>query len=128
MQSHIRSSGIMQKPIEALYNVFDKLADFFEANRDLILPLSYELLNPDPERSKKAFVSLPLVPFLYELLTEAKTQNLIRKDFSRERLSRTIANTYFLTALQWAAYRHDRSIHEELRTALQLTLEGIIQS
>lgn len=37
-----------------------------------------------------------------------------------------IANTYFLTALQWAAYRSERSIREELRQALELTLEGVL--
>ncbi|MCA9838153.1 MAG: TetR/AcrR family transcriptional regulator [Trueperaceae bacterium] len=113
-------------PLEALYAIFDELASFAEANPNHILPLSYELLNPDPERSKHAFMSLPLVPFIYEFLTQARTQNLIRSDFSRERLARTIANTYFLTALQWAAYRQDRSIHDELKKALKLTLEGIV--
>lgn len=113
-------------PIEAIYAIFDELASFVATNTEHILPLSYELLNPDPERSKQAFISLPLVPFIYEYLTQARTQNLIRSDFSRERLARTIANTYFLTALQWAAYRQDRSIHDELKKALKLTLEGII--
>lgn len=113
-------------PIETLYKIFGELASFVEANRHLVLPLSYELLNPDPERSKQAYISLPFVPLLYRYLTKARELSLIRSDFSRERLARTLANTYFLTALQWAAYRQDRSIHEELHKALRITLEGIV--
>lgn len=114
-----------EMPLQTLYTIFDELACFVEANRSLVLPLSYELLNPDPVRSKQAYVSLPLVPLLYSYLTEARSLGLIRSDFSRERLARTVANTFFLTALQWAAYRQDRSVHDELRHALTLTLEGI---
>ena len=110
-----------------LYFIFDELAKFVNANRHLILPLSYELLNPDPERSRKAFMSLPLAEMVYSLLTQAREQGLIRSDFSRERLSRTIANGFFLTTMQWAAYRQDLSIHEELRKTLQLIfLQGIV--
>lgn len=126
MQKGLPAPEKSAEPIETLYTIFDELASFIEGNRNLILPLSYELLNPDPERSKQAYVSLPLVPLLYRYLTKARELNLIRSDFSRERLARTIANTYFLTALQWAAYRQDRSIHEELRKALRITLEGIV--
>ena len=112
-------------PLQKLYAIFDELACFVEANRHLVLPLSYELLNPDPARSKAAYVSLPLVPLLYTHLTEARALGLVRSDFSRERLARTVANTFFLTVLQWAAYRQDLSIHDELRKALTLTLEGV---
>lgn len=116
-----------QRPVfEELYFIFSELAKFVEVNRHLILPLSYELLNPDPERSKLAFMSLPLAEMVYGLLTKARVQGLIRGDFSRERLSRTIANGFFLTTMQWAAYRQERSIHDELRKTLQLILEGII--
>ncbi len=113
-------------PIDLIHRIFRELADFVAANPELMLPLSYELLNPDPERSRHAFVSLPLVPILQHYISCAREQNLIRRDFSRERLARTLANTFFLTALQWAAYRQDRSIHDELSKALKLTLEGII--
>ncbi len=112
-------------PLLKLYAIFDELACFVEANRHLVLPLSYELLNPDPVRSKEAYVALPLVPLLYRYLTEARDSGLVRSDFSRERLARTVANTFFLTALQWATYRQDLSIHDELRKALTLTLEGV---
>lgn len=126
MEGRVLANGVSKSAVASLYEVFDELAVFVEANKQLVLPLSYELLNPDPERSKNAYVSLPLVPFIYGFLTRARDSGLIRGDFSRERLARTIANTYFLTALQWAAYRQDRSIKDELRKALQLTLEGIV--
>lgn len=126
MQEGLPAPEQSSAPIDTIYKIFDELASFIEGNRSLVLPLSYELLNPDPERSKQAYISLPLVPLLYRYLTKARELGLIRSDFSRERLARTIANTYFLTALQWAAYRQDRSIHEELRKALRITLEGIV--
>ena len=112
-------------PIDSIYLIFEGLAEFVALNKELVLPLSFELLNPDPERSKRAFISLPLANILKEYLTSAREQGLIRQDYSRERLARTIANTYFLTALQWAVYRQDRSIHEELYKALKIALEGI---
>lgn len=124
LESLVRSPE--HAPIEVLYLMFDQLASFTEENRDLILPLSYELLNPDLMRSKAAFEAVPLVGLVRDLLTGAREAGLIRADFSTERLARTIANTFFLTALQWAAYRSDRSIRDELRHALKLTLEGII--
>lgn len=113
-------------PIASLYRIFDELADFVESNAHLILPLSYELLNPDPARSRHAYMALSLTPIFDDYLAAARDSGRIRRDFSRERLARTLANTYFLTALQWAAYRRDRSIHDELRKALQLILEGML--
>ncbi len=113
-------------PLEALYVIFENLASFTTENKHFIVPLGYELLNPDPERSKQAFLSIPLAEMIYGFLTKAREHSLIRSDFSRERLSRTLANTYFLTALQWVSYRQDRSIHDELRKSLQLALEGIV--
>lgn len=115
-------------PVASLYQIFRELADFVEGNAHLILPLSYELLNPDPERSRHAYMALSLTPIFYDYLTEARSAGRIRTDFSRERLARTLSNTYFLTALQWAAYRRDRSIHDELHKALQLILEGVLVS
>ena len=125
IQTQLKTRGLAS-PIEAISILLEELAAFLELNRDIVLPLSYELLNPNPERSRQAYLSLPLVPILYDYLTEAKEKGLVRKDFSRERLARTLANTFFLTALQWAAYRQDRSISEELRTALTLALEGML--
>jgi len=115
-------------PIEALYAIFARLADFVERNRVLIMPLSYELLNPDPERSKVAFNALPLVSIIKDALQKGVKQGLIRNDFSIERLSRSLANIYFMTALQWAAYLPERSIQEEMAKQLKLALEGIVLS
>lgn len=113
-------------PLEPLRLLFDKLAGFVEANRHLVLPLSYELLNPDPERSRQAYTALPLTAILQTHLAAARASGLIRSDFSLERLARMLANTFFLTCLQWAAYRQDRSIREELHLALLLTLGGLM--
>ncbi len=126
MQDRVKTTALNKTAIESLYEIFEELAKFVESNSSLVLPLSYELLNPDPERSRQAFISLPLVAIIYDFLTKAREQNLIRSDYSRERLARIIANHYFLTALQWANYRQDRSIKDELRTSLKLTLEGIL--
>lgn len=111
--------------LDELVFLFDALAAFVEAHRALVLPLSYELLNPDPERSRRAYLALPLGDLLRDVLSRARAAGTVRDDFSRERLARTLENVYFITTLQWAAYRQDRSIGEELRKALTLTLEGI---
>lgn len=114
------------EPVKTLCLMFDELANFVENNRTLILPLSYELLNPDPERSRIAYQFLPLAQIIGAVLERGRTLEAVRSDLSKERLARTLANTYFMTALQWAVYRSDRSIHEEMRLALRLTLEGIL--
>ncbi len=112
-------------PLATLYGVFDQLATFVANNRVLILPLSYELLNPDPERSRAAITTLPLAQIIARVLERGQARGQIRQDLTKERLGRTLANAYFMTALQWAAYRPDRSIHEEMRFALKLNLEGL---
>lgn len=111
---------------DELRYLFSELARFIEQRRELILPLSYELLNPDPERSRAAYLALPLGDLLKSALTRGRASGEVRRDFSVERLARTLANTYFITALQWAAYRADRSVEEELRAALGITLEGML--
>lgn len=113
-------------PVEGLYGIFDELAGFVAAHRHLVLPLSYELLNPDPERSRRAYEALPLTDIIRERVDRAVAAGRMRRDYSPTRLARTVANTYFLTALQWASYRQDRDVREELRTALTLTLEGLV--
>lgn len=111
--------------LEALHALFEALGAFVEANRELMLPLGYELLNPDPERSQRAYQALPLTGLLRAHLDEALADGAIRRDFSCERLARTLANAFFFTSLQWAAYRRDRSLRRELESALTLALEGI---
>ncbi len=112
-------------PFEALFRFFDALAGFTEAHRARVLPLMYELLNPDLERSRRAFLALPLAQLLRRLLARAQQRGQVRPDFSHGRLARVLANTYVLTALQWAAYRQERSVRDELRSALTLALDGM---
>ncbi len=115
-----------QWPAEAeLEFLFGSLAEFVEGRRELILPLSYELLNPDPVRSRAAYLALPLADLLKGALRRGRSLGQVRSDYSLERLARTLANTYFITTLQWAAYRSDRSVRDELSVALALTLEGV---
>lgn len=111
--------------VDEIRYVFDELGGFVQRQRELILPLSYELLNPDPERSRTAYLALPLADLLKGALERGRAEGLVRSDYSVERLVRTLANTFFITALQWAAYRPDRGIQSELRLALDLTLEGL---
>ncbi|MEJ2290897.1 MAG: TetR family transcriptional regulator [Deinococcales bacterium] len=123
-----RRAGRGDDAVAELFFLFDDLAAFVEEHRGLVLPLSYELLNPDPERSRRAYLALPLGDLLRDVLTRARAAGTVRDDYSRERLARTLENVYFITAMQWAAYRQDRSIRGELRKALTLTLEGIVGS
>ncbi len=112
--------------IEAIYHLSDDFADFADKNKHLILPLCYELLNPDPERSKQAYTALPLVSIIGKYIEWARANKLMRQDHSTERLAYTIANSIFLTSLHWASFRRHRSIKKELKTALDLALEGFL--
>lgn len=114
-----------RRGLAALQALFDELGAVVEADRELVLPLGYELLNPDPERSRRAYQALPLTALLRAHLDEALADGAIRRDFSCERLARTLANAFFFTSLQWAAYRRDRPLRQELESALKLALEGI---
>lgn len=118
--------GSLGGPTAEIAFVFEELAGFVESHRDLVLPLSYELLSPDPERSRAAYLALPLAEMLRAALVRAREIGELRTDFTPERLARSLANSYFLTVLQWAAYRQDRSIRDELRAALKIGLEGIL--
>jgi AcrR family transcriptional regulator len=113
--------------LATLQHIFEELAGFVATNRALILPLSYELLNPDPKRARAAIAILPLAQIIGKVLERGQKGGQIRQDLSKERLGRTLANAYFITALQWAAYRSDRSIHEEMQLALRLNLEGLVR-
>ena len=114
------------RAVDEIRYVFDELGGFAQRQRELILPLSYELLNPDPARSRAAYLALPLADLLRGALERGRAEGSVRADHSVERLVRTLANTYFITALQWAAYRPDRGVQSELRLALDLTLEGLL--
>ena len=80
-----------REPVEVLHYLFRVLAEGTAREKDLLLPMFYELLN-----------------------------------FSLERMGRTLADLYFLSALRWAAYTPGRDLAEELEKNLRLLLEGML--
>lgn len=124
-----RPAAAGEAPFDALAEIdylFSELAAFVGAHRELILPISFELLNPNEERSRAAFLALPLVDLLRSALRRAQAAGSVRADYSAERLARTLANVFFITALQWVAYRQDRAVRDEFGVALRLGLEGLL--
>ena len=59
-------------PLVAVERFFDDLAVLTEAHGDLVVPLMFELLDPDVERSRAAFLALPLNDVLRRLLARAR--------------------------------------------------------
>jgi AcrR family transcriptional regulator len=115
-----------EDPLAILRFIFQEVARYTEAEKDLVLPLLYELLNPDPVRAKAAFEALPLGDLIAQVLRPLREKDLVRKDLSLERMGRTLADLYFLTALRWAAYTPERDLKEELQKTLDLALLGIL--
>jgi AcrR family transcriptional regulator len=115
-----------EDPLAILRFIFQEVARYTEAEKDLVLPLLYELLNPDPIRAKAAFEALPLGDLIAQVLRSLREKDLVRKDLSLERMGRTLADLYFLTALRWAAYTPERDLKEELQKTLDLALLGIL--
>jgi AcrR family transcriptional regulator len=115
-----------EDPLAILRFIFQEVARYTEAEKDLVLPLLYELLNPDPIRAKAAFEALPLGDLIAQVLRSLKEKDLVRKDLSLKRMGRTLADLYFLTALRWAAYTPERDLKEELQKTLDLALLGIL--
>ncbi|GAB5603831.1 TetR family transcriptional regulator FadR [Thermus sp. FJN-A] len=113
-------------PIAVLRFIFKELSAYTQAEKDLLLPLLYELLNPDPLRAKAAFQALPLGDLIAEVLRPLKEKGVVRQDMSLERMGRTLADLYFLSALRWAAYTPHRDLEGELEKSLSLALEGIL--
>lgn len=113
-------------PLEVLHLLWERLAEVSERERELLSPLSYELLNPDPERARLAFEALPLGDLVAELLRPLKGKGRLRSDLSLERIARSIADTYLLAALRWAAYTPDRRLKDEMLKFLELTLNGAL--
>ncbi len=95
-----------------------------EEERDLIPPLTYELINPDPVRAKAAYEAMPLAKIIEGLLRDTKK---LRPDISLERISATLAYTFLMTALRWSAFHPNRPVQDELRKALTLVLDGAYQ-
>ncbi|GLV47390.1 TetR family transcriptional regulator [Thermus sp. LT1-2-5] len=113
-------------PLEVLYRLFSELAQYTKEEKGLLLPLLYELLNPDPVRARAAFEALPLGDLIAEVLRPLQEKGIVRRDLSLERMGRTLADLYFLAALRWAAYTPHRDLGVELERSLRLALEGIL--
>lgn len=109
------------RPLEVLDEVWTDLASITVREKDLIPPLVYELVNPDPERSRKAYEALPLSS-IHERLLEGATG--LRADLSRERIAATLSDAYLMTALRWTAYQRDLDLRDELGKVLALVLHG----
>ncbi len=115
-----------EEPLAVLREVFRLLAEGTRRDKDLVLPLLYELLNPDPARARAAFEALPLGDLLAEILRPLREKGAVRQDLSLERMGRTLADLYFLSALRWAAYTPHRDLEEEMERTLRIGLEGIL--
>lgn len=115
-----------EDPLALLRYLFQRLAGFTQGEKDLLLPLLYELLNPDPIRAKAAFMALPLGDLIAEVLKPLREKGVVRQDLSLERMGRTLADLYFLAALRWAAYTPNRDFGKELDKSLALALEGVL--
>jgi len=115
-----------EEPVEVLRHLFRLLAEGTVREKDLLLPMFYELLNPDPVRARAAFEALPLGDLIAEILKPLKEQGVLRQDLSLERMGRTLADLYFLSALRWAAYTPERDLAGELEKDLRLLLEGML--
>ncbi|MFC3859759.1 TetR/AcrR family transcriptional regulator [Deinococcus antarcticus] len=114
-------------PLTVLYEVWDRLAEENARERDLFPPLAYEVLNPNPERARTAYQALPLSKVVELILRPMHQAGQLRTDLSLQRISNLIADTYLMVALRWSAYGTERPLHEEMRLALNLLLEGAIK-
>ncbi|MBB6099327.1 AcrR family transcriptional regulator [Deinobacterium chartae] len=113
------------EPVRVLEEVWERLADESARERDLIPPLAYELLNPDPERARVAYQALPLSKVVELILRPLALAGRLREDISLERMCNTIADTYLMTALRWSAYGSERPLKQEMLKALSFMLEGV---
>lgn len=115
-----------EPPLEVLRRLWGRLAEVSERERVLLSPLAYELLNPDPRRARLAFEALPLGDLIADVLCPLKLCGKLREDMSLERISRSIADVYLLSALRWAAYTPGQLLKEEMAKFLDLMLEGAV--
>jgi len=125
-QQALAELGQGEPPLEVLRRLWSRLAEVSEQERALLSPLAYELLNPDPERARAAFEALPLGDLIADILRPLKLRGKLREDMSLERISRSIADVYLLSALRWSAYTPGRLLKEEMTKFLDLMLEGAV--
>lgn len=114
-------------PLEVLNEVWDALAAENTLGRDLIPPLAYEVLNPDPERARTAYQALPLSKVVEVILRPLHAAGELRTDLSLTRMCNLIADTYLMTALRWSAYGSERTLAEEMRLNLAFSLGGVLK-
>ncbi|HEX2865082.1 MAG TPA: TetR/AcrR family transcriptional regulator [Deinococcales bacterium] len=110
-----------QEPLDVLRFVWRELAGITISDKDLIPPLVYELINPDPERARVAYETLPLSAILGKVLARVPG---LRPDVSLERIAFSLTDAYLMTALRWTAYRPDTNLEEDLDRALTIVLDG----
>ncbi len=109
--------------MQALEQVMNELVAITMRERDLIPPLVYELINPDPERSRTAYQALPLSKTFEMILREIGN---LRDDHSVDRIAASFSDAYLMTALRWSAYQPEKSLRDELRRSISLVLEGAL--
>ncbi|WP_310583773.1 TetR/AcrR family transcriptional regulator [Deinococcus sp.] len=114
-------------PSIVLQEVWMRLAEQNTHERDLIPPLAYEVLNPDPERARIAYQALPLGKVIEMILRPMQQAGQLRSDLSLSRMSNLIADTYLMIALRWSAYGGGRSLQEEMRLTLSFLMEGVLR-
>jgi AcrR family transcriptional regulator len=115
------------EPLVILTEIWERLADESARERDLIPPLAYELLNPDPERARTAYQALPLSKVIELVLRPLHASGQLRGDLSLERMTNLIADTYLMTALRWSAYTPTRPLRDEMLISLNFLLYGVFR-
>ncbi len=117
-----------EDPLRVLRFLWDRLAELSETELgpELFARLAYELLNPNPERAAYAYRALPLAERVKEILAPLAEVGRLRRDLSLERIAASIADTFLLAALRWAAYGAGGSLKEETGKFLTLALEGAL--
>ena len=109
------------EPLAVLQEMWGELAEVSVRERDLIPPLVYELINPDPQRARAAFERLPLSRIFMNLLREVPG---LRDDVPLERIAQSFTDSFLMTTLRWTAYRDERDVRADLRSAFNLIMEG----
>lgn len=115
-----------EEPLKVLYDIWAALADENAKEADLFPPLAYEVMNPNPERARIAYEALPLSKVIELILRPLHAKGQLRTDMSLQRISNLMADTYLMIALRWSAYGTERTLHEELKLALDFMLEGAL--
>lgn len=114
-----RESGL--DAMAVLRELWDDLAEISVRERDLIPPLVYELINPDPARARAAFERLPLSRILLGQLQDVPG---LRDDVLADRIASALSDAFLMTTLRWTAYAQERNVRDDLRSAFTLVMDG----